>query len=197
MDLDEIPSPFLNGIFEGGRYTYAIFETNRGCPFRCAFCYWGLGDSRVAKFEEERLRAELTWIFDNKIMGLFMADANWGMLKRDIDLSRHIVDCKARTGWPYLVIINSAKNKPERLVEIATIFQSAGIMTTQSIAVQSLDDETLSRVDRSNIKLDAYATALEEMNRRQLASYVRAIGERLGLGGGEWWAHVSTIGADL
>src|SRR6185436_8335757 len=40
-DLDEIPSPFLTGIFEAGPYDTAVFETNRGCPFECTFCTWG------------------------------------------------------------------------------------------------------------------------------------------------------------
>jgi hypothetical protein len=25
---------------------------------------------------------------------MFLADANWGMLKRDVELTKHIVDCK-------------------------------------------------------------------------------------------------------
>lgn len=175
MDLDRIPSPFLGGLFEKDRYTYAIFETNRGCPYRCSFCYWGLGESRVGKFSDERVRAELTWLSRNGFMGIFLADANWGMLKRDVDFSRHIVENKRATGMPYVVVVSSAKNKPERLVEIAEIFQGAGIMTTQSVAVQSLDEETLRRVERSNIKVDAYAEAQQRMNERRLASYVELI----------------------
>ena len=38
-DLDEIPSPYLNGMldkfFDG--YLTPFIETNRGCPFTCSF----------------------------------------------------------------------------------------------------------------------------------------------------------------
>lgn len=175
LDLDEIPSPFLGGVFPRDRYTYAIFETNRGCPFRCTFCFWGLGESRVSRFSEERVREELAWLCDSGFFGIFLADANWGMLPRDVELSRHLVACKQRTGVPYVVVVSSAKNRPERLVEIAEIFQQAGIMTTQSMAVQSLDEETLRQVERSNIKVDGYAQAQTLMNEKRIASFVELI----------------------
>src|SRR5438128_3822751 len=40
-DLDDIPSPYLNGLLEhffDGRLT-PFLETNRGCPFKCTFCH--------------------------------------------------------------------------------------------------------------------------------------------------------------
>src|SRR5687768_16491722 len=45
--LDDIPSPLLTGAFpllndrDEFRYDVALLETNRGCPYKCAFCYWG------------------------------------------------------------------------------------------------------------------------------------------------------------
>ena len=42
-DLDEIPSPYLNGMmdkFFDGKLT-PFLETNRGCPFTCSFCHTG------------------------------------------------------------------------------------------------------------------------------------------------------------
>ena len=46
-DLDEIPSPFLEGAFDSimaanpSESWIGLWETNRGCPFRCTFCDWG------------------------------------------------------------------------------------------------------------------------------------------------------------
>ena len=43
-NLDELPSPFLNGTFDemlkryGSKITGALWETNRGCPYFCTFC---------------------------------------------------------------------------------------------------------------------------------------------------------------
>ena len=43
-DLDQVPSPYLNGLmdkfFAYKKHTLAPFiETNRGCPFACTFCH--------------------------------------------------------------------------------------------------------------------------------------------------------------
>ena len=52
-DLDEIPSPFLTGLmdpFLKNGY-HPIVETNRGCPFSCTFCVWGISAlNKVLKF---------------------------------------------------------------------------------------------------------------------------------------------------
>jgi len=42
-----IPSPYLKGFFdrflsEGNSNTIALWETNRGCPYSCSFCDWGV-----------------------------------------------------------------------------------------------------------------------------------------------------------
>jgi radical SAM superfamily enzyme YgiQ (UPF0313 family) len=46
-ELDTIPSPFLTGaiplVDDKGEFLYdaVTMETNRGCPYSCAYCYWG------------------------------------------------------------------------------------------------------------------------------------------------------------
>ena len=56
-DLDEIPSPFLEGAFDSimaanpQESWIGLWETNRGCPFRCTFCDWGSATAaKVTKF---------------------------------------------------------------------------------------------------------------------------------------------------
>ena len=42
--IEYLPSPYLSGhldeFLRAGMVP--LFETNRGCPFRCTFCAWGL-----------------------------------------------------------------------------------------------------------------------------------------------------------
>jgi hypothetical protein len=175
-DLAEIPSPFLEGLFENGKYTWMLIETNRGCPFKCSYCYWGAATgSRVFKYGEERIKKELEWISTSGCLYLFIADANWGMLKRDVELSRLIVERQRENGAPTSVYFCGSKNTPDRVAEITNIFHDAGLITCQSVALQTMNPETLRRVDRSNIKTSAYTQIQQTLNREDVPSFVEMI----------------------
>jgi radical SAM superfamily enzyme YgiQ (UPF0313 family) len=175
-DLSEIPSPFLEGLFDGGHYSWMLLETNRGCPFKCSYCYWGgATGARVYKHDEERLKQELAWISKSKCWYLFIADANWGMLKRDVDLSHFIVECRQRHGSPVSIYFCGSKNTPERVAEITKIFHKAEMISTQSVALQTMNTETLIRVNRDNIKTSTYTQIQQSLNQEKIPSFVEMI----------------------
>lgn len=176
-DLAEIPSPFLEGVFENYHYTWMLIETNRGCPFKCNYCYWGSGATgvKVYKYDEDRLKRELDWISQSRCWHLFIVDANWGMLKRDIDISQHIVECHKRHGAPLSVYFCGSKNTPDRVTEITRIFHDAGMMSTQSVALQTMNPETLIKVNRDNIRTSAYIQMQQSLNEQGIPSFVEMI----------------------
>ena len=173
--LNEIPSPHTTGVFDG-KYRMAVMETNRGCPFRCTYCYWGAAtNDKVHKFDSNRLQAEISWLGENQIPILYMADANWGMLKRDIDLSAHIAESKQKYGMPFYVYFSAAKNSPGRVSEIASVFDKAGMMNIQPVSLQTMSQTALETVDRSNIKSEAYQTLQNDLNDKGIGSFIELI----------------------
>lgn len=173
--LDTVPSPFLTGLIEP-KYSMSILETNRGCPYHCGFCYWGAAtNDRVYRFDEQRIRDEITWMSNNDIMCLYIADANWGMLGRDVDLSQHIADCAREHQTPSIVYFSAAKNKPQAVTKITSIFQDAGVVTSQPVSLQSIEPRVLDLVARSNIKLSAFAAVQEDLRNKGLSSYIELI----------------------
>ena len=87
----DIPSPYLAGYFdeivdemrEQGLEPYALWETNRGCPYSCTFCDWGSATmTKVRKFSLERAKAEAKWFSDKKIKAVYNCDANFGIFPR-------------------------------------------------------------------------------------------------------------------
>jgi radical SAM superfamily enzyme YgiQ (UPF0313 family) len=161
---DSVPSPYIEGIFDAyeARVEAAIIETNRGCPFRCTFCDWGSAtNQKVTRFELNRVHGELDWIGRNRIGVLWIADANFGMLKRDLAIAEKIVDVKRRYGYPQEVVVNYTKNANERLAEIIRVFTEGGIISQGIISIQTTDPETLKIIDRENIKTEKYDRLLE------------------------------------
>jgi radical SAM superfamily enzyme YgiQ (UPF0313 family) len=175
-DLNTIPSPFLSGLYDPNTYTKTVIETNRGCPFSCGFCYWGAAtNDRVYRFDEERVRDEIKWVSQNGIDFMFIADANWGMLGRDIDLSAHIAACAREYGQPRMLYFSAAKNKPKAVTQIVSVLKDAGLMAAQPVSMQTIEPASLQIIKRQNIKLDAFAQLQSDLHERGVSSVIELI----------------------
>jgi radical SAM superfamily enzyme YgiQ (UPF0313 family) len=168
---DSVPSPYLSGIFDkyNGRVESAIIETNRGCPYRCTFCDWGSAtNSQLRTFNIERVNDEIEWISKNKIKVLWIADANFGIYTRDIEISRMIVEAKKKYGYPREVVVNYTKNSTKKLVEIIKTLNEGGIISQGIISIQTTDKTTLEVIDRKNIKTEKYDELVEIFAQQKL-----------------------------
>lgn len=156
---DSVPSPYLTGVFDSydGRVEAAIIESNRGCPFGCTFCDWGSATrQKVRKFDLDRVKQEIDWIGRNRVRVIWIADANFGMYDRDIELSEYIVETRKKYGFPQEVVVNYTKNTTRRLFEIIKAFSAGGIISQGIISIQTTDAATLEVINRQNIKTETY-----------------------------------------
>ena len=164
-DMNEIPSPFIEGYFDGlikdnpNERWIGLWETNRGCPFLCTFCDWGVGfKNKVSKYSlEDRLFYEIDWFSKNKIEFVFTCDANFGIYKdRDYPIVQKFVRNKEKYGYPHALSVQNTKNSNIESYKIQKLLSDSGLSKGALIAFQSLDPVTLKAIKRSNIKLDVY-----------------------------------------
>lgn len=183
-NLDDIPSPFLGGYFDQMKHPISVFETNRGCPYKCTFCTWGGDTQTVTKFSLERVKDELAWLAKKSAMFIYLADANWGMLARDVEISEYIGKLKKDHGFPWMVYYAAAKNKPKGSVACIEKFHDGGVITSQALGIQSMTDSTLSLIERKNIKNTAFIEMFNQLKDRKIDSYCEIIwplpGETIG-----------------
>jgi radical SAM superfamily enzyme YgiQ (UPF0313 family) len=57
--LDEVSSPYLEGILDAADEKVMFLETMRGCTFRCKFCYYPKGYDRIHLLSPEKIAASL------------------------------------------------------------------------------------------------------------------------------------------
>lgn len=187
-DLSTLPSPYTSGTIREliGDNTddqwLGIFETTRGCPFKCTFCDWGSATyTKMRQFGEEKLLKEIDWMKDNKLYSFFIVDSNWGIYtERDTRIARKIeatteeLESKGRslraivTGW--------AKVKLTKLIPvISTMKKSLG--QGLEVAVQSLDDTVLENIQRknANIKMENLGELTSELLRVGIRGYMELI----------------------
>jgi radical SAM superfamily enzyme YgiQ (UPF0313 family) len=162
-DLASLPSPFLSGVFDDlmrinpQENWIGLWESNRGCPFKCTFCDWGSATaSKVTKFDMDRLYQELDWFVKHKIEYIFVCDANFGIQKRDVEIAEHVARLRGETGYPHGFSVQNTKNATERAYSTQKILSDAGLNKGVALSMQSLDRVTLENIKRDNISLDTY-----------------------------------------
>ena len=182
-DLSDLPSPYLtNDIWDLVDKIDEInwdvcWETNRGCPYQCTFCDWGSATfTKVRKFIEERLYKEIEWFGDNKIIYIDCCDANFGILQeRDLKLASKLKEVALQKGFPKKVRPAWAKNTTEKILPIARELKDGGILGAVTLAVQSLDQNTLNIIKRANIKFDKFSDLTISFRLNDIPTYTEII----------------------
>lgn len=159
-NLSSVPSPYLSGLmdeFFDGKLVPTV-QTNRGCPFKCAFCQEGTQYfQRVSKKHEQQIRDELHYIgrrmkplleAGSARNELLITDSNFGMFLEDHETCRVLAECQQLYGWPRVVNVTTGKNQRDRV--LSAVAQVPGAISLSG-AVQSLDPDVLRRIARSNI----------------------------------------------
>lgn len=160
-ELDSVPSPYLSGVFDKilplEKEWNAVIETNRGCPYKCTFCDWGsLTYSKVKKFNLTRVFHEIQWMSENKIGYMDVADANFGIfIERDNMIVDKLIEVQTNNGYPYRTGWSWAKNQQSEVVGIAKkLIKSGHFNNGLTISLQSMDENTLKTIKRSNMGIN-------------------------------------------
>lgn len=185
--FEKAPSPYLCGVFDQlieenpNERWLASWETNRGCPFSCAYCDWGSAtNSKVARMEIDRVFDELDWFSKKKIEFIFCCDANFGMLPRDYDIALKAVENKKKYGYPHVLSVQNTKNARERAYKVQKLLAENSLSKGVTLAMQSVDSHTLKEIKRDNISIEDYQELQRRFTKDGIPTYTEFI---LGLPG--------------
>lgn len=184
VELDDLPSPYIdsdimNKIIKDnpGVQWATTLETNRGCPFKCSFCDWGsLTQSKIKRFNLEKVFAEIDWIVDNKVEYLYIADANFGVFyERDKEIIKHICNRKKETGYPHNLNMTWYKNSTEKTIELVMLLHEAGLNRGMTLSVQSMTDKVLDSIQRKNMEISKLGDMYKICNDNNVKFYTEFI----------------------
>lgn len=181
-NLDTIPSPFLTGALplfdKNGEFLYdaVTMETNRGCPYSCAFCYWGgaIGQ-KIHAFSRERLREELELFGRMRIQNVCLCDANFGMLPADRGFLEDLITTRSQHRFPHVLTTSWAKNKGKLFYDIVQTMRRAGLNADFTLAIQTLDPDALRTSRRQNMAINEFEDLCEWLHKEGLGSYAEMI----------------------
>lgn len=181
-NINEIPSPYLTGVFDPlmkanpQEEWLVLWETNRGCPFSCAFCDWGSAvHSKIYYYDVERIFKEIDWFSEHQIEFVFCCDANFGILKRDIEIAEYVAKNKRKYGYPQSLSIQNTKNSTEMSYKIQKILNGAELNKGVTLSVQSMNKDTLKSINRNNISIDTFQKLQEKFANDGIKTYTDVI----------------------
>ena len=69
-----------------------LLESNRGCPYSCTFCAWGIGSgNKLIKKDLHKFVSEMWYVGERTRNDVwFLADANFGMVEDDITIATEL-----------------------------------------------------------------------------------------------------------
>ena len=179
LNLENHPSPYLTGIldpFLADSHLAPIIETNRGCPYACTFCNWGNAtQERINQFSLNTVENEIKYISKNtkNLTGfMYVADANFGILRRDLEIAKLIRRGTEEYNYPKLVFIYFAKNTNDVVIEIADTLKT---ITSMSMSKQTMNQDVLVNIKRKNIPIEQYDTLREKCHEKEIETFTELI----------------------
>ena len=192
-NLDEIQSPYTSGIldeFFDGRLSPMI-QTNRGCPFSCTFCTDGSDlVKQVNKFSIKRIESDLEYIskkVPKNIRSMTISDLNFGMYARDLEICEIIAKFQKKYDYPKIIQTTTGKNQKEKIIKSVKHLNGA---LRLMMSVQSMDEQVLDNIKRSNISVDHILDLAPEIEKEGLSTTAEVI---LGLPGESYESHIKTL----
>jgi putative methyltransferase len=140
-----------------------MLETTRGCPYNCSFCDWGGGtNTKVVVKELEYVKQDIDYLAKLQVDGVFICDANYGILKeRDVAIMQYIADVKKSYSKFFSLTFGGYAKTAHALPYIKQILEIEAKnylarALTYKLSIQTLDQETLGNLDRTDVKFENY-----------------------------------------
>ena len=140
------------------------FETNRGCPYSCSFCDWGMAtNSKIKRFDNPMLLDEIDIIMNLDPSFIFIVDANFGIFKEDLSYIEKFTKLKLDKNMKNTSLtFGSAKNNKLVVNKCIKLLYEAHMIPTCMISLQHTDPVVLKNMDRDNIKTQESLKEMEE-----------------------------------
>ena len=179
-DLSTVSSPYLSGLMDEFMHSdyQPLVQTSRFCPYTCAFCVSGKLRGKLRGYPIEQIEEELKYVSkryaDRPHHTMYIADENFGILKRDVEIAEIIKKCSKDYNYPQNVFFYNDKRFKEtsrKVIEILGDINQSGLV----LALQTENPETLKAINRRNVSEEEIDDAINWASKLNLSTSTELI----------------------
>jgi hypothetical protein len=138
------PSPYLNDLLEPEVENLMLLETQRGCPYRCGYCYYNKSHPGLSFADETVVLQGVQWALDHRVKELYLLDPSLNVHPGLKELLKKISRLNKDR---HLEIISEIRAESVD-AELADLFAAAGFSWFE-IGLQSTTPRALEIMNRS------------------------------------------------
>lgn len=142
-DIDTIPSPYLDGAISFDDESHLYIQTQRGCIFKCRYCYYHEGYRNVRYFSMERVKQELLLMLRSGAKIITFVDATF----------------------------NADKERMKEICEFISQSNSDNVAFHAEVRAEFVDEETADSLSKANFVY--LEVGLQSRNRKALQNLNR------------------------
>lgn len=143
--LDEISSPYLEGILDAADEEMLLLETIRGCIFKCKFCYYPKSYDDLYFVSREKIIANLQYARERRVKEVVLLDPTLNQARNFADFVTLLAEQNPDHQWRYFGELRAEGLTPA----IARLLRDANF-TEVEIGLQSIDPLAMELMDRKN-----------------------------------------------
>ncbi|MGA1875391.1 MAG: B12-binding domain-containing radical SAM protein [bacterium] len=136
-------SPYLAGLLEPEVEDLVLLETQRGCPYRCGYCYYNKACDKLTMAEEENLLTAIRWTVEAGIAELCLLDPSLNTRPHLKEFLKKV----AQINKQGKLSLNSEIRAEAIDAELAGLFAACGFSYFE-IGLQSTNPEALKIMNR-------------------------------------------------
>jgi putative methyltransferase len=161
---------------------YFAYESSRGCPYGCVYCEWGGGTNTKVIFKPiDQVIEDLNYLFRTLKVEVFsFTDANFGIVKRDVDIIKELCRIRDETGYPEVMyFFGPSKTNKQNVYEIERLISKHGMTVEYKIPIQDINEVVNVNIDRIDDKwkdqFEEYKKIRDEVGGRIRVEMIRGL----------------------
>lgn len=145
LNLDEISSPYLEGMLDAADEGLLLLETVRGCVFKCKFCYYPKSYTGLAYVSPPRILANLQYAAERDVREVVLLDPTLNQRRDFVEFLSLLAQANERQTFTYFGELRAEGITPA----IAELLRRANF-TEVEVGLQSVASEAQHLMARKN-----------------------------------------------